>query len=272
MTTSKEINVLRVDVEVFQFVPFLLWNVGWSGVETLDVLRTKGRKLLTVFQIASEEVVPAPLKIPGNQIFSMVRSSWGEKEVGDLFSHVRINPLHGLSGQTNHHVGDAIGVFVVGVIEEFQSERDFSFNVESEWIGQLNHSLQHRVADSEGSRGETVFHGGINIGIVCGSSFSDLQTIFSITTEALAKDDGEPIVVDNVLHLSNVDSSGFLENPFVSHMTKVTGNQFGNAIVLPNPYGVDGSQTRHFPGSGISSAKVSIVANTSSFFRSQDWE
>ena len=183
--SDEEVDVVRVGVDQLQPLHNLLRDEVSKVVEAVGLLQAAH---LTPGIVARQSVVPTSLDVQGDQVHPEAVVLGLEQVVGQLLAEDVVELLPGLGGQPDQEAvkssravhqlwveeggreGDAVRLLAV-VVDLFHQAADkvkcyFLANKHWQYLNLLQKSLHKRVSESEGSRGEAVDDGGVDLGIV----------------------------------------------------------------------------------------------------------
>ena len=186
-SSDEEVDVVRVGVDQLQPLHDLLGDEVGKVVEAVGLLQAAH---LTPRIVARQSVVPTSLDVQGDQVHPEAVVLGLEQVVGQLFAEDVVELLPGLGGQPDQEAvkgsravhqlwveeggreWDAVRLLAV-VVDLFHQAADIAkcyflvtLALSQQDMYLLQKSLHKRVSESEGSRGEAVDDGGVDLGVV----------------------------------------------------------------------------------------------------------
>ena len=120
----------------------------------------------------------------------------------------------------------------------------------------LEHALDEGVTESEGGGGEVVDDGGVDGGVVLVVvAVGDGQDV-ELGHVVRPQDDGQPLVVGDVLHLCDLDPPGLLVEPLVLPVRVEVVQLGGQPVVFPHPHRVVDRQARLLVRSAVACKEI----------------
>ena len=107
------------------------------------------------------------------------------------------------------------------------------------------------MAKSEGSSGEAVEDGGVDLGVVLRIVSIGQRQDVQFLHEICPKNNRQPLVVGDVLQLCNKNPPGLLVELLIVPVRVEVAELLGQSVVFPHPDSVEHSQTRLLVGARI---------------------